>query len=290
MENIAVPRPHGDETDRSSMYMCLLEASKGLTVKQVMSKGVVTITSTDTVQAAARIMSESHLSCLPVVDEGLLKGILTQRDALKEIVEGNGSESARVADRMELDVRTLSPETSILDASRIMDSAGIKWLPVLAGEQLVGVVTQSDATRSITSLVQITKMAAVMNTDVTAVEAATTVLEATRVMLNENISCLVAVHHHKVVGILTEKDIVKRITADGQDARTTLVADIMTFPVVSVSSTDCVFSVCRLMDHRHIHRVLVMNDDKVYGIVTQTDILRALKAALLRAEMVGIDQ
>jgi len=290
MENIAIPRPHGDETDRSNMYMCLVEASKGLTVKQVMSKSVVTIASTDTIQAAARLMSESHLSCLPVVDEGRLKGILTQRDALKEIVQGNGSESACVAERMELDVRTLCPETSILDASRIMDSAGVKWLPVLANEQLVGVVTQSDATRAITSLVQITKMATVMNTDVTAVDARTTVWEATRVMLSEDISCVVAVNHHKVVGILTEKDILKRITAEGQDARTTMVADIMTFPVISVSSTDCVFSVCRLMDHRHIHRVLVMDGDRVYGIVTQTDILRALKAALMRAEMVGIDQ
>jgi len=290
MDNTAVPRLHTDEADRSSMYTCLVEASKGLAVEHVMSKSVVTIGSADTVQAAAQIMSENHLSCLPVVDGEQLKGILTQRDTLKEIAEGNGAQSARVADRMELDVRTISPETSILDASRIMESAGVKWLPVLSGERLVGVVTQSDATRAITSLVQITRMTTVMNTDVTAVDAKTTVREATRVMLNEGISCVVAVHHHKVVGILTEKDIVKRITAAGQDASALLVADIMTFPVISVKSTDCVFSVCRLMDHRHIHRVLVMDGESVCGIVTQTDVLRALKAALMQAEMVGIDQ
>ncbi len=290
MENIAISRSQADEADRSSMYTCLVEAAKGLAVEHVMSRSVLTIGSSDTIQAAAQVMSENHLSCLPVVDGDRLKGILTQRDTLKEITGRDGAPPAHVADRMELDVRTICTETSILDASRIMEAAGIKWLPVLSGERLVGVVTQSDATRAITSLVQITRMTAVMNADVTAVDAETTVREATRVMLDEGISCVVAVHHHKVVGILTEKDIVKRIAVSGQDASALLVADVMSFPVVSVEPTDCVFSVCRLMDHRHIHRVLVMEGDRVCGIVTLTDILRALKAALMQAEMVGMDQ
>jgi len=271
------------EASDHSTYVGMQRAAERLQVKDVMTQHVVTICPTDTIQTAAELMSEHHVSCLPVLDHGRFEGILTQRDVLAGSAGSEGgASSATAAQRARPDVPTISPETGVLEAGRIMEAQSTKWLPVLAAGQLEGIVTQADIIGAITSLVKVVEVGTVMNTDLTTVDAATTVREATRTMTDQGISCIVAVHGGKMVGILTEKDILRRVCAADKDPDQVLVADVMSFPVTTVQPCYCLFTAHRMMDRMHIHRLLVMDGDHLAGIITQTDILRTLKETLFR--------
>jgi len=230
------------EASDHSTYVGMQRAAERLQVKDVMTQHVVTICPTDTIQTAAELMSEHHVSCLPVLDHGRFEGILTQRDVLAGSAGSEGgASSATAAQRARPDVPTISPETGVLEAGRIMEAQSTKWLeagrimeaqstkwlPVLAAGQLEGIVTQADIIGAITSLVKVVEVGTVMNTDLTTVDAATTVREATRTMTDQGISCVVAVHGGKMVGILTEKDILRRVCAADKDPDQVLVADVM---------------------------------------------------------------
>ena len=269
------------ETGERHACGCMQRAAEKLKVEDIMTKHVFTIRATDTIQTAAEIMSENHISCLPVLDDGKFQGILTQRDVLTGNADLEGAAgSTTAAQCVRRDVPTIPPETGVLEVGRIMEAQRIKWLPVLAAERLAGIVTQTDVIGAITSLVKVVEVGTVMKTDVTSVDAATTVSEATKIMTDQGISCVVAVHGGKMVGILTEKDILGRVCAAGKDPDQVLVADIMSFPVTTVQPCHCLFTTHRTMDRMHIHRLVVTDGDRLVGIVTQTDILGTLRDTL----------
>ena len=267
--------PH-PETDDHHVCGCIQRAAERLQVRDVMAKHVFTIRPTDTIQTAAKLMSEHHISCLPVLDAGRFQGILAQRDVLTGSVDLEGA----AAQCVRRDVPTIPPETGVLEAGRIMEARRTKWLPVLSEEQLAGIVTQTDIIGAITSLGRVIEVGAVMNTDVTTLDAAATVWDAIQTMTDQNISCIVAVHGGKMVGILTEKDVLGRVCAAGKDPHQTLVADVMSFPVTTVQPSHCLFTTHRMMDRMHVHRLVVTDGDRLAGIITQTDILRTLKDTL----------
>ena len=110
------------------------------------------------------------------------------------------------------------------------------------------------------------------------------VAEAARLMSDRGISCVVAMHRREVAGILTEKDLLKRVVALHKDPARTHVADAMSFPIMIVPSTYSVISATRKMDQMHLHRLVVADGNKVCGIVTQTDLMRVIRKELDRLQ------
>jgi CBS domain-containing protein len=77
----------------------------------------------------------------------------------------------------------------------------------------------------------------------------------------------------KVVGMLTDRDIVVRVVAEGRDARTTKVRDVMTRDVVCCKDDADVKDVARLMKEHQIRRVIVLDgQQKLAGIVSLGDL------------------
>jgi len=116
-----------------------------LVVGDVMSKDVVTICSDETVASAAKMMSENHVSCIVVVDNGGVAGILTETDFLKKVAAREKDfDRIKVREIMSCPVETISPNLSVFDAIAIMEDKHIKRLPILEKKQLAGIVTQTD--------------------------------------------------------------------------------------------------------------------------------------------------
>jgi len=277
-------------TADESLYSCLHRASRELQVLDIMSQDVVTVSSADSIQHAARIMSQNHLWCLPVVDREVFQGVLTQEAILREIARSDPSPSVvTVAERMQRDVQRIAPDVSVCDASWFMEETQVKWLAVLAGERLVGVVTQSDVTRALISPLRLVEVGAIMRADVVAVDAGTRLSDAARIMVNENLSCLVVIHGGKPAGILTPTDMIENAVAATRDSRELLVVDAMSYPIVSIPPSECLVTASRIMDRKRVRRLVVMEGEHVCGIITQTDILRALQEALLQEEIGSAD-
>ncbi len=118
-------------------------------VKDIMTKDVVTIESNRTAFDAAQIMVEKELGCVIVVVRAFPVGIITERDIVRRIVAKRASFDSKVTDVMTKTLITVEPETSLKEAARIMSSNKIRRLPVLKQNKLVGIVVASDFVRNV---------------------------------------------------------------------------------------------------------------------------------------------
>ncbi len=124
-------------------------------VRERMSSHPVTILPDTPITEALRLLREKNVRHVPVVDaEGGLVGIVSEKDLLYASPSPATSMSIYelhymlshlpVSEVMTKDVITVSPETPIEEAARIMSDRKIGGLPVVEGEQLVGIITETD--------------------------------------------------------------------------------------------------------------------------------------------------
>lgn len=125
-------------------------------VRDLMSREVATLNRNDELQLADDVMRLGRIRHLPVVDEqtGELVGIVSQRDLFRGALVkalGYGERTARrimksipVKEVMTHQLVTISPDTPLREAAQVMLSSKIGCLPVVDGEDLVGIITEAD--------------------------------------------------------------------------------------------------------------------------------------------------
>lgn len=248
-----------------------------LKVADIMSRDVVALASDQTIQAAARVMTKKQISCVLVHDKQELVGILSQKDMMICSQTGDTSTTVCVSARMSQPVETVDPQTPVLYASMKMNERKIRRLPVISQGELVGIITQTDLVRAFESMNALRSVSEIMTTKVATISPRQTVAQAVDLMVKQNISSVLVVCHEKALGILTEKDVLRLVLARGQDPRKTDVVDVMSSPLVTIPPTHSVLSASRLMDDKHLHRLVVTDDRGAWGIVTRTDILQGYR-------------
>lgn len=105
------------------------------------------------------------------------------------------------------------------------------------------------------------------------VTAETSIREAARIMTDGGVSCLLVVCDGALCGILTDRDLRRRVVATGLDIDSP-VRDIMTAPAMSVQATAWLFDAMLLMSRHTIHHLPVVKGTTPVGVVTSTDLLR----------------
>ncbi len=108
------------------------------------------------------------------------------------------------------------------------------------------------------------------------VEKGLNVFYAANVMKERARGSLVVVDDGKPVGIVTERDIVRRVVAEGRSPSATKVGDIMSAPLISVGPEATVAAAVRVMYENGIRRLPVVENDRVVGMLTVTDLARAM--------------
>jgi len=114
-----------------------------LSVRDVMSTDLVTVRPAESVRRAYEIMRDRRIRHLPVIENDRLVGILSDRD-LRPILLSPGLTGASVAELMSEGPTTITPDTSVEDAASLLVVRKIGCLPVVEGERLVGIVTETD--------------------------------------------------------------------------------------------------------------------------------------------------
>jgi len=256
-----------------------------LEVGDIMTEDVTTVCPGSPVVSAAKIMSDKNISCIIVSDNGDLSGIITETDLLKRAVaEGNDFRRMTVEQIMSSPVRSVPCNLSVLEAGRIIEDENIRRLIVLEEKRLVGIITQTDIVRVLSSYGSWKNVSEVMTGDVAVIASSVTVKEAAEVMASEDISCLVAMDKNTAVGIFTERDLLKRVIALKRNPAQTILKNVMSSPVVSISANYSIPSASKMMEKMKIRRLVVLDDGILCGVITQTDILKATKEKLQEEE------
>jgi len=251
----------------------------------IMSKDVAAISPQSTVVSAVKIMSSSKISCLIVTENGRLSGIVTETDILKRAVTGGNDFRKMIVEQiMSSPVRSIARNLSVMEISKIMETENIRRLVVLEDEHFIGIITQTDMIQALASYSISQEVSGIMTSNVAVITSSASVKEAAELMASKNISCLVAMEKDAVVGIFTERDLLKRVVALKRNPAQTRLKKVMSSPVVTVSSDSSVLSANKLLERIGIRRLVVMDEETLRGVITQTDILKAIKTRLQEEE------
>lgn len=121
------------------------------------SSNVWTIGPRASVYEALELMAQRDIGAVPVVENGRLVGIFSERDyARKVALQGRASRSVTVGELMTTKVFYVKPEQSIEECMALMTDKHVRHLPVLADGQLIGIITIGDAVKSIIAEQEIT--------------------------------------------------------------------------------------------------------------------------------------
>lgn len=118
------------------------------------------------------------------------------------------------------------------------------------------------------------KVEDVMVKEVITIDEDSTVKDAADVMNKFEIGCVIAVRKGKAMGILTERDLLKRVVAEGIDAAKTKVKDIMTSPLIVAEPSMDLSEAVKLMFKMKIKKLPVVDGKRLVGLISLTDIAR----------------
>jgi len=121
------------------------------------------------------------------------------------------------------------------------------------------------------------EVAEIMTKDVATIQRDASVAEAASIMASRGISGIVVMQAEQVVGVLTERDLLKRVIAAGRDPACVKMEEVMSHPPVSIPPHYAVFTASRIMEKMHVRRLVVEDNKWLCGVVTQTDIFRAVE-------------
>ncbi len=113
----------------------------------------------------------------------------------------------------------------------------------------------------------------VMSKDVKVVRSDTTVKEVVATMNKFNIGSIIVMQSDKPVGIITERDVLRRIIELSLAPETQTARYVMTSPITTINETASIEEAAKLMAKKKIKRLPVMNSGKIVGILTYTDIV-----------------
>ena len=119
------------------------------TVQEAMTPNPRAITPDTTVQEAAGLMKSEDVGALPIVEDGRLTGVVTDRDiAIRAVADGLGTDTA-VRDLASQDIVSIDPQQSLEEAARLMAEHQVRRLPVVEEDgNLVGMLAQADVAQA----------------------------------------------------------------------------------------------------------------------------------------------
>ena len=121
----------------------------------------------------------------------------------------------------------------------------------------------------------------IMEKTVITIEKDKTAQDAAKIINEKDISFLVVMDEGLPVGVLSESDFVRKIAAEDKKSSDVPISDIMSYKFRSVGPTTTIENAVQKMLNNNIRRLLILEDDKLVGVITQTDLASYLRDQLL---------
>jgi CBS domain-containing protein len=121
----------------------------------------------------------------------------------------------------------------------------------------------------------------IMEKDVITIENDKTAQDAAKIIAEKDISFLVIMNEGKPQGVLSESDFVRKVAAEDKKASETKISEIMSYKFRSVGPNTTIEDAIQKMLNNNIRRLLILNDEKLVGVITQTDLASYLRDQIL---------
>ncbi|MBI3997914.1 MAG: CBS domain-containing protein [Armatimonadetes bacterium] len=267
-----------------------------------MSSPAVTIDAGATVAEALDTMRDHGISSLVVRPDapGRDHGIVTKRDILtKVVVRDLDPEGLLVRDIMNAPLITIRAHWGLEETSALMAAAGIRRVAVVRGDEILGVVSDTDiftaleaqdwsaaraarkarVARQVASGAEARTVADLMSSPVLTISPDATVRDCIRRMLDHGVSSLlVEAGPSPNFGIITKRDIITKVIARGKDRGAVLVQEVMSIPLRTVPHDAGIQECSARMARERMRRLPVVREEEIVGIISDSDIFAAAEA------------
>ena len=113
-------------------------------VRDLVHRGTVTVPPAATLRDAAVVMEREEVGAVVVVAEGRAAGVLSERDSVRAVANGEDVDDVRAEDVMAVDVVTIGLDATVTEAADVMEAGNIRHLPVTDDDKVVGMVSIRD--------------------------------------------------------------------------------------------------------------------------------------------------
>jgi len=184
----------------------------------------------------------------------------------------------KISTIMSRDVLTLEPTKTLRSAIEKMSLKNISCVVVLKNKKAVGILTERDIIRFIGIDIDFekTELISIMRSPVISVSKEIDIAEAAHLMVIKGVRRLVVVNSkHKIVGIVTQTDIIRNLSIESFISSKN-VEHVMIRKIISVKKKDPLSKAIELMISHNISCMLVMEDKKPIGLISEHDITKAI--------------
>ncbi|WP_298501320.1 CBS domain-containing protein [uncultured Methanobrevibacter sp.] len=260
-------------------------------IKNLMSEDLITVDKDQNLSDALKLLRKHNVSRLPVTNNKELVGIISERDIANKL--GSSKYESMPASRLHIssvmvkDVFTVPQTMQLEDVARLMLENGIGSVPVMNEEdKMVGIVSKADFV-TLASGIAFDKITVkeIMSKELISVSSTERLVHARRLMIESHVGRLPVVDE-ELVGMITSKDLMrafidfrKKVPEKYQKSqiKEVLVEDIMSKNPTVVTKDMSITEVSEIIMETGYNGLPVVDDDKVVGIITQTDILRLIE-------------
>jgi len=243
-------------------------------------KRTITISPNASLLDARQVLLGHNLKRLVVTDSKKHPvGIITEKDIAKTIyaLGDKPIKSIKISGFMSKNLLTVKKTDSIYNCAKLMKKNHISSIIVLGNNGILeGLVTKTDlASIFLTHAISPLKISKIMTRNVITAMPGDSLLYVESLLIHNRIARIVIQRNKIPVGIITDRDFAVKIVAHAYQI-TTPVKQIMSTPLIAIGPDESVWMVADLMYTRGIRKLPVIEDDKVIGIITSTDLVNQL--------------
>ncbi|MER2014349.1 MAG: CBS domain-containing protein [Methanobrevibacter sp.] len=260
-------------------------------IKNLMSENIITVDKDQNLTDALKLLRKHNVSRLPVTNNKELVGIISERDIANKLgsskYENMPASRLHVSSVMIKDVITVPQSMQLGEVAKIMLEKGIGSVPVMEDDEMVGIVSKADfVTLAVGIAFDKISVKEIMCKNLISVSPSERIVHARRQMIESHIGRLPVVDDETLVGMVTSKDLMRAFIEfrksvpekyQKSQIKDLLVEDIMSSNPVFVSKDMSITEISNIIMETGFNGLPVVENDKVIGIITQTDILRLIE-------------
>lgn len=264
-----------------------MDEHRGGAVQDFMHRYLEVVPQDTTITAAAERMGVRRIGCVLVESDDPKRGpygITTETDLVRKVLAKGLDPTITTVDRVMVSpILTIAGNRSMLDASHLMEANHVRHLCVVEADEIVGIISVRDLVRSFVDaesgpVCELNKvyrpLSVLMAVTLATIPSDASLLEAAQLMTEKRIGSLLTIEAGEIVGIVTERDLVRKGLATNRHAGGTRVGVVMSSPLFSIDVNRTIRDASQVMAEQGVRHLPVTENGKIIGVLSVRDLVK----------------